>query len=422
MFSLWELSGLALGYVLVLFVIAWLGDRAARQRKHTFQNAWVYSLGLGVYCTSWTFYGAVGEAAQNGWNYLPIYLGPILTVLLGGSLIYKMVSVAQQNHITSIADFLAARYGKSRRLAVLVTLVAVIGVLPYIALQLKAVTLSFDYVLKDNSPAQMDTALMVAILMALFTLLFGTRHIDATEHQSGLMLAVSFESFIKVVAFVMIGLYCLFGLFDGPVDLWQALSERQDVMQTFEQHSDDLGYAFLLLRYVDDPRNATEEQIVMAANDTVPHVWPMFWAFRIMVGIGMALILINGYFFVRSSFKGMDYPRWALRLSVAAIPLPWIAAEMGWIVAEYGRQPWTVDGILPTALSVSHLSVTQLLLTIAGFALFYTVLFVVEMGLMIKYIKKGPTQDVAVTDEWMAKHEHRLRTHDGNVPEFTPAE
>jgi cytochrome d ubiquinol oxidase subunit I len=91
-------------------------------------------------------------------------------------------------------------------------------------------------------------------------------------------------------------------------------------------------------------------------------------------------------------------------------------------VAEYGRQPWTVDGILPTALSVSHLSVTQLLLTIAGFALFYTVLFVVEMGLMIKYIKKGPTQDVAVTDEWMAKHEHRLRTHDGNVPEFTPAE
>ncbi len=210
-------------------------------------------------------------------------------------------------------------------------------------------------------------------------------------------------------------------------DALMTIQEQQnntpaDVMETFEQHSDDLGYAFLLLRYVDDPRNATEEQIVMAANDTVPHVWPMFWAFRIMVGIGMALILINGYFFVRSSFKGMDYPRWALRLSVAAIPLPWIAAEMGWIVAEYGRQPWTVDGILPTALSVSHLSVTQLLLTIAGFALFYSVLFIVEMGLMIKYIKKGPTQDVAVTDEWMAKHEHRLRTHDGNVPEFTPAE
>ena len=148
MFSLWQLGALALAYVLVLFVIAWWGDRAARQGRKTFHNAWVYSLGLGVYCTSWTFYGAVGEAAQNGWNYLPIYLGPIITVLLGGSLIYKMVSVAQQQHITSIADFLAARYGKSRRLAVLVTLVAIVGVLPYIALQLKAVTLSFDYVLE----------------------------------------------------------------------------------------------------------------------------------------------------------------------------------------------------------------------------------------------------------------------------------
>ncbi len=234
MLSLWELSGLALCYVLVLFVIAWLGDRAAREGRKTFQNAWVYSLGLGVYCTSWTFFGAVGEAAQNGWNYLPIYLGPIITVLLGGSLIYKMVSVAQQQNITSIADFLAARYGKSRRLAVLVTLVAVVGVLPYIALQLKAVTLSFDYVLQDSNSASVDTALVVAALMALFTLLFGTRHIDTTEHQSGLMLAVSFESFVKLVAFVMLGLYCLYGIFDGPADMWSQLANRPDVMQTFE--------------------------------------------------------------------------------------------------------------------------------------------------------------------------------------------
>lgn len=234
MFSLWQLSGLALGYVLVLFVIAWWGDRAARQGRKTFQNAWVYSLGLGVYCTSWTFYGAVGEAAQNGWNYLPIYLGPILTVLLGGALIYKMVTVAQQHHITSIADFLAARYGKSRRLAVLVTLVAIIGVLPYIALQLKAVTLSFDYVLKDSAQYGMDTALVVAVLMAVFTLLFGTRHIDTTEHQSGLMLAVSFESFIKVVAFVLLGLYCLYFIFDGPMDMWQQLELQGDVLPIFE--------------------------------------------------------------------------------------------------------------------------------------------------------------------------------------------
>tara|TARA_R110001606_G_scaffold1937_10_gene7760 strand:- start:26203 stop:29691 length:3489 start_codon:yes stop_codon:yes gene_type:complete len=233
-FSLWQLGGLALLYVLVLFVIAWWGDRAARRGLPVVNNAWTYSLGLGVYCTSWTFYGAVGEAAQNGWTYLPIYLGPILTMLLGGELIYKMVSVGKQHHITSIADFLAARYGKSRQLAVLVTVVAIVGVLPYIALQLKAVTLSFEHVVGTRVAQPFDIALAVSALMAIFTLLFGTRHIDATEHQSGLMLAVSFESFIKLVAFVIIGLFCLFVVFDGPMDLWRQASVHPHMRQVFE--------------------------------------------------------------------------------------------------------------------------------------------------------------------------------------------
>ncbi|CUH75294.1 cytochrome ubiquinol oxidase subunit I [Tropicibacter naphthalenivorans] len=176
----------------------------------------------------------------------------------------------------------------------------------------------------------------------------------------------------------------------------------------FEQNSDDLGYALLLKRYVDDPREATEAQIEMAANDTVPGVFPLFWSFRAMVGLGFSFILLTGYFFWMSSFKGAQYPRWALRLAVLWIPAPWIAAELGWFVAEYGRQPWTVDGMLPTALSVSHLGVTDLLITIAGFVMFYTVLFIVEMSLMVKYIRKGPVQDVAETDEWMDRHQARL--------------
>ncbi|SNS23469.1 cytochrome ubiquinol oxidase subunit I [Tropicimonas sediminicola] len=191
----------------------------------------------------------------------------------------------------------------------------------------------------------------------------------------------------------------------------------------FEAHSDDLGYAFLLKRYVDDPREATEEQIVMAANDTVPTVWPLFWAFRIMVGLGFAFIGLMVYFFYRANWKGMTFPRPALHLAVWMIPAPWIAAELGWFVAEYGRQPWTVDGVLPTAMSVSHLTISDLLITLAGFITFYTILFVVEIGLMLKYIRKGPYMDVAETDAWMEKHEHRLRTHDGRVPGIsTPAE
>lgn len=101
------------------------------------------------------------------------------------------------------------------------------------------------------------------------------------------------------------------------------------------------------------------------------------------------------------------------------IPTPWLAAELGWFVAEFGRQPWTVDGVLPTVLSVSHLSVADLLITLAGFVTFYTILFIVEMGLMVKYIRKGPTEDVEETETWMARHEHRLRTHDGKGP-FAP--
>ncbi len=194
----------------------------------------------------------------------------------------------------------------------------------------------------------------------------------------------------------------------------------EDVRAEFEAHSGDLGFAYLLLRYVDDPRDATPEQIAMAAEDTVPTVAPLFWAFRLMVGLGFAFIGVMLYFFYRSSFKRQTYPRWALWGAVCAIPTPWIAAELGWFVAEFGRQPWTVDGVLPTALSASHLSVADLLITLAGFMLFYTILFIVEMGLMLKYIRKGPFQDVAETDAWEARHEHRLRTHDGKGP-FAPA-
>ncbi|MGR3430302.1 cytochrome ubiquinol oxidase subunit I [Sagittula sp.] len=178
----------------------------------------------------------------------------------------------------------------------------------------------------------------------------------------------------------------------------------------FEQNSMDLGYAFLLKRYVDDPRDATEEQIDQAAWDTVPGVAPLFWAFRIMVGLGFSFILLTAYFFWRASFRRMTFPRWALWGAVAWIPMPWIAAEMGWFVAEFGRQPWTVSGVLPTAMSVSHLSVADVLFTLAGFILFYTVLFVIEVSLMVKYIRKGPFQDVAETEDWKRRHEARLRS------------
>ncbi|MGG7565218.1 cytochrome ubiquinol oxidase subunit I [Rhodovulum sp. DZ06] len=182
----------------------------------------------------------------------------------------------------------------------------------------------------------------------------------------------------------------------------------EEARLSFENHGRDLGYAYLLKRYMEDPRDATEADIAQAAEDTVPGVAPLFWAFRLMVALGFMFIGVMAYFFWRSSFRRGTYPRWALRAAVLIIPAPWIAAELGWFVAEFGRQPWTVDGVLPTAMSVSHLSATDLLLTIAAFAAFYSVLFVIEMSLMLKYIRRGPTLDVEETAAWTAAHERRL--------------
>ena len=163
----------------------------------------------------------------------------------------------------------------------------------------------------------------------------------------------------------------------------------------FEDKGGQMGYALLLKRYVDDPRQATDAQIAQAAWDTVPAVGPLFWAFRIMVGLGMFFIALTAAFFWLSVRRRLDAHPWMLKLAVIAIPLPWIAAECGWIVAEVGRQPWIIEGVLPTALAVSNLGAGTLLLTIAGFIAIYSVLFVIEMKLMVKAIRKGPQEESA---------------------------
>jgi cytochrome d ubiquinol oxidase subunit I len=169
----------------------------------------------------------------------------------------------------------------------------------------------------------------------------------------------------------------------------------QGVRDAFEDNGINMGYALLLKRYVDDPRTATDEQITKAAWDTVPQVAPLFWLFRVMVGIGMLLIVLTGTFFVLSARRKLDNYRWLLKLAVLAIPLPWIAIEAGWLVAEFGRQPWVIEGVLPTAVAVSNLGVKTLLLTLGGFIAIYTVLLVIEMKLMLKAIRKGPQAEHA---------------------------
>jgi len=166
-----------------------------------------------------------------------------------------------------------------------------------------------------------------------------------------------------------------------------------EVKAAFEDNGQDLGYALLLKRYVNDPRQATDAQIAQAAWDTVPHVPSLFWSFRIMVGLGFFFIALMALFFYLSARRRLHHYPFLLRVAVFSIPLPWIAAELGWVVAEFGRQPWIIEGVLPTAAAVSSLGALTLLVTIAGFVLIYTVLFIIEMGLMIRATRKGPDPD-----------------------------
>ncbi|MDL2400393.1 cytochrome ubiquinol oxidase subunit I [Rhizobium mayense] len=162
---------------------------------------------------------------------------------------------------------------------------------------------------------------------------------------------------------------------------------------SFEDIGHELGYALLLKRYVDDPRQATDAQIDQAARDTIPNVPTLFWTFRVMVGLGMFFILLTATFFLLSARRQLDRYPLLLRIAVFAIPLPWVAIEFGWIVAEFGRQPWIIEGVLPTAAAVSNLGAGAVLLTLLGFAAIYTALIVIEMSLMIRAIRNGPEPD-----------------------------
>ncbi|MBV9558330.1 MAG: hybrid sensor histidine kinase/response regulator [Pseudolabrys sp.] len=236
MLQAWVVIAVALIYIGLLFLVASYGDRIrgfARERR---TRLLIYPLSLAIYCTSWTFFGSVGLASRTGYDFLTIYIGPVLMIGALSPLLARVVRLAKAQNTTSIADFIAARYGKGQAVAATVALIVILGTIPYIALQLKAVSSSLETILVHITqstgavrPVLGDVALFVALSMATFAVLFGTRHIDATEHQDGLMLAIATESIIKLVAFLAVGMFVTFWMFDGPVALFQQAMQRNDI-------------------------------------------------------------------------------------------------------------------------------------------------------------------------------------------------
>ncbi|MEI7874875.1 MAG: ATP-binding protein [Alphaproteobacteria bacterium] len=243
---------LSLGYLGLLFAVAYFGDRYARDWSASSVAPAVYGLSLAIYCTSWTFYGAVGRAATSGIDFLFIYTGPVIVVILGYPMLRKMVRVAKQHNVTSIADFLASRYGKSRAVGVTATLFATVGVLPYIALQLQAVSSSFRTIAEpipgvSGGVVHTDTSLIVAALMAVFTILFGVRNVSASEQHRGMMLAIAFESVVKLLALLTVGPFVLFVLFDGPTDLMARLGAAPAIAERVTREGSSLNWIVMSL-------------------------------------------------------------------------------------------------------------------------------------------------------------------------------
>ena len=292
--------GVSLAYLLLLFAIASFGDRRARQGRSIIGNAWVYALSLAVYCTAWTYFGSVGRAASTGVWFLPIYLGPMLAMILAWLVVRKMIRIAKAYRITSIADFIASRYGKSRLLAGAVTLITVVGIVPYIALQLKAMSAGFalltaapeDPSVQSATALWDDGSLLFAVGLAGFAIVFGTRHLDNTERHEGVVAAVAFESVVKLGAFLAVGVFVSYRLFDGPVDIF---SRAAEVVQLRELLSLGQGGSFAyaqwfsltllsLLSVVLLPR---QFQVMVIENVDERHLRRAAWAFPLY------LLLIN---------------------------------------------------------------------------------------------------------------------------------
>ncbi|MGE6742027.1 hybrid sensor histidine kinase/response regulator [Allorhizobium pseudoryzae] len=251
----WIILLSACAYILLLFAVASYGDR--RSKRFGVPKAGrpvVYALSLAVYCTSWTYFGGVGLASQHGLEFLGIYIGPVLAFTIGMPLLRRIIELAKAEKLTSPADFIAARYGKNSAVALLVAIISLVGAIPYIALQLKAVSDSVAamvdptaYGIGSGNLYFLDLALIVTLMMACFAVIFGTRHTDATEHQDGLILAVAMESVVKLLALLTVGLAVVFLIFDGPVDLWTKASDNLLVASAMNYETPIARWLLLIL-------------------------------------------------------------------------------------------------------------------------------------------------------------------------------
>ncbi len=296
----------ALGYLLLLFVVASYGDSQHRRARRLTNRPAIYALSLAVYCTTWTFFGSVGIAANQGLTFLAVYVGPILMITVGFPVFHRIVALSKSESITSVADFIGARYGKSVLVAAVATVIAAVGTVPYIALQLKAISVSlaaiashYDAEQIANLPLVGDVSIPIALTLALFTILFGTRHADATEHQDGLVLAVAMESIVKLVAFLCVGLFVTFVMFDGVGDMARQAAASEQVREFLARPINGGSWlVIMLLSFMASVLLPRQFHMAVVENHTEQELVRARWLFPLY------LVLIN-LFVVPIAIAGM---------------------------------------------------------------------------------------------------------------------
>ncbi len=312
MFAPYNVFFILLSYLLLLFGIAWVAERQERRGRSLVNNPYVYSLSLAVYCTSWTFYGSVGRAATSGLSFLTIYLGPTLMAALWMVVLARIVRIAKANRITTISDFLGFRYGKSLLLSALVAAVAVVGVIPYIGLQIKAIISTFE-IISHEPRGGAAMGLVITLFLGGFAIIFGARRLDASERHGGLVFAVAFESLVKLVAFLLVGVFVTYGVFDGFADIFARIDRSPFAgLQSLEGGGETAyseWFALLVLSMMAILFLPRQFQMAVVENCDERHLRKAVWLFPLylflinifVLPIAFAGLLLSG------SPQGADY-------------------------------------------------------------------------------------------------------------------
>ncbi|MCB0284042.1 MAG: GHKL domain-containing protein [Calditrichae bacterium] len=327
----WLILAVSFIYISILFFIAYYGDKRADEGRSIISNPYFYALSLAVYCSAWTFYGSVGHAANTGLSFLTIYIGPTLMAPLWWVILRKMIRISKRHHITSIADFISSRYGKSTVLGGTVTVIAVMGIVPYISLQLKAISSSYliishypdtlAYTLPQHIPVIQDTAFYVTVVLALFAILFGTRNTDATERHEGLVAAIAFESVVKLLAFLLVGVFVTYTLFNGFSDIFaKALNDGRFTTMFNESADTEKGswFGLILISMFAILFLPRQFQLAVVENVDEDHIRKAIWLFPLyllIINIFVVPIAMGGL--IHFQTEAVDADTFVLTLPLA---------------------------------------------------------------------------------------------------------